>query len=119
MDRAEISLKIEEIVRKQRSIAAEQVDPDIPLETLGFDSLDARPRRPHLAPIEESFERGRVAFDLDVDRSVRLVAGETGQTETERLVLRALPEIDALDMAVDADRQMALHRSSFSCSAQS
>lgn len=41
MDRAEISRRIEEIVRDQKTIPTDPIDPDAPLETLGFDSLDA------------------------------------------------------------------------------
>ncbi len=41
MDRAEISRRIEEIIRDQKTIPDDPIDPDTPLETLGFDSLDA------------------------------------------------------------------------------
>jgi acyl carrier protein len=41
MDRAEISRKVEEIIRDQKTIPAEPLLPDTPLETLGLDSLDA------------------------------------------------------------------------------
>ena len=41
MDRAEISRRIEEILRDQKTLPADPIDPDTLLETLGFDSLDA------------------------------------------------------------------------------
>ncbi|MCM2316097.1 MAG: acyl carrier protein [Thermoanaerobaculia bacterium] len=41
MDRAEISRRIEEILRDQKTLPADPIDPDTPLETFGFDSLDA------------------------------------------------------------------------------
>lgn len=41
MDRAEISHRIEEIIRDQKTLPAEPIEHDTPLETLGFDSLDA------------------------------------------------------------------------------
>ena len=41
MDRAEISRKVEEIIRDQRTIPDDPIDPDTQLDTLGFDSLDA------------------------------------------------------------------------------
>ena len=41
MDRAEISRRIEEILRDQKTLPADPIEPDTPLEGLGFDSLDA------------------------------------------------------------------------------
>ena len=41
MDRAEISRRIEAIIREQKTIPDDPIDPDMPLETLGYDSLDA------------------------------------------------------------------------------
>ncbi|MGK2858474.1 MAG: acyl carrier protein [Thermoanaerobaculia bacterium] len=41
MERAEISRRIEEIIRDQKTIPADSIDPATPLEILGFDSLDA------------------------------------------------------------------------------
>lgn len=41
MDRAEISRRIEEIIRDQKTLPADPIAPDTPLDTLGFDSLDA------------------------------------------------------------------------------
>jgi acyl carrier protein len=41
MDRAEISRKVEEIIRNQKTLPDDAVGPDTPLDELGFDSLDA------------------------------------------------------------------------------
>ena len=41
MDRAEISRRIEEIIRDQKTLPADPIEPDTQLDTLGFDSLDA------------------------------------------------------------------------------
>lgn len=41
MDRAEISRKVEEIIRDQKTLPDVPFEPDTPLDTLGFDSLDA------------------------------------------------------------------------------
>lgn len=41
MDRAEISRKVEEILRDQKTLPDDPIDSGTPLETLGFDSLDA------------------------------------------------------------------------------
>lgn len=41
MDRAEISHKVEEILRDQKTLPDDPIDPATPLESLGFDSLDA------------------------------------------------------------------------------
>lgn len=41
MDRAEISRRIEEILRDQKTLPADPIDAATPLESLGFDSLDA------------------------------------------------------------------------------
>jgi len=41
MDRAEISRKVEEIIRDQKTIPDDPLEPEMQLETLGFDSLDA------------------------------------------------------------------------------
>ena len=41
MDRAEISRKVEEIIRDQKTLPDDALEPDTQLDTLGFDSLDA------------------------------------------------------------------------------
>ncbi|MFA6955812.1 MAG: acyl carrier protein [Thermoanaerobaculia bacterium] len=41
MDRDEISRKVEAIIRDQKTIPDEPIQHDTPLDTLGFDSLDA------------------------------------------------------------------------------
>jgi len=41
MDRAEISRKVEAIIRDQKTIPDDPLEPETELEALGFDSLDA------------------------------------------------------------------------------
>lgn len=41
MDRAEIASRVEAIIRDQKTLPDGPIDPDTPLDTLGFDSLDA------------------------------------------------------------------------------
>lgn len=41
MDRAEIARKVEGIIRDQKTLPDGPLDHDTPLDTLGFDSLDA------------------------------------------------------------------------------
>ena len=65
MERAELEQKIEEILRQEKTLPAERINPQQPLSELGFDSLDALNL---LFAIEEKFG---VSIPDDQARSIR------------------------------------------------
>lgn len=68
MDRAEIERTIVEIVRKQKTLPDETIDPDRPLTELGYDSLDALNI---LFDIEQTFG---IEIDDDQARDIRTLS---------------------------------------------
>lgn len=74
MDRAEIEDKITEIVRRQKTLPDETIDPERPLTELGYDSLDAL----------------NIVFDLEQTFGIEISDDQAREIKTLRLMVDAV-----------------------------
>lgn len=74
MDRAEIERQIVEIVRKQKTLPDESIDPEMPLTDLGYDSLDAL----------------NIVFEVEQAFGIEISDDEAREIRTVRLMVAAV-----------------------------
>jgi len=74
MDRAEIERKIVEIVRKQKTLQDDIIDPEAELTDLGYDSLDAL----------------NIVFELEQTFGIEITDDQAREIRTVRLMVDAV-----------------------------